>query len=39
LCSTIDQEIGSFVKVHFTKAFMKHFNSHPGRWAREGLRP
>ena len=32
LCSTIDQEIGSFVKAHFTKSFMKHFNADPDRW-------
>ena len=32
LCSTIDQEIGSFVKAHFTKPFMKHFQANPDRW-------
>ena len=33
LCSTIDQEIGSFVKAEFNKAFMIHFKADPDRWA------
>ena len=33
LCSTIDQEIGSFVKAEFNKAFMIHFKADLDRWA------
>ena len=33
LFSTIDQEIGSFVKAEFNKAFMKHLKADPDRWA------
>ena len=34
LCSTIDQEIGSFIKAHFNAAFEKHFQDNPDRWVR-----
>ena len=34
LCSTIDQEIGSFIKAHFNAAFEKHFQDNPDSWVR-----
>ena len=34
LCSTVDQEIGSFVKAHFNDSFNKHFRANPYRWAK-----
>ena len=34
LCSTIDQEIGSFVKDHFNDPFNKNFRANPDRWAK-----
>ena len=32
LSSTIDQEIGSFVKEHFNKSFQASFRDDPDRW-------
>ena len=32
LCSTIDQELGSFVKSHFNDSFNSHFRQNPDRW-------
>ena len=34
LCSTIDQEIGSFVKAHFNDSFSENFRADPDRWAK-----
>ena len=28
----IDQEVGSFIKQHFNKAFRRHFKANPDRW-------
>ena len=32
LCSTVDQELGSFVKEHFNKAFKTDFGKRPDAW-------
>ena len=32
LCSTVDQELGSFVKKEFNKSFQSHFEKQPDRW-------
>ena len=31
-CSTIDQELKSFVKSHFNDSFKTHFNQNADRW-------
>ena len=32
LCSTIDQELGCFIKDEFNKSFRRDFNARPDRW-------
>ena len=32
LCSTVDQEVGSFVKIHFNNAFQTDFRKRPDAW-------